>query len=271
MTQTTNYGLNIVEGSDVVNPLVQTNPNFETIDTTMKANEDKTVGTATEVKSGTVHAISRAKTNVNVFRFVATSDYRTGDTFTVDGNAVTATLVDGSNPKDRAFVIGTSVMCVLDGIRLTFVNCEGAPSNIDAINVDYDNSVSGLTATTAQGAIDELHGADVSMQTDISNLKSGVVLHTANANQTFAQQIAELKPYFDSLTDGQKMHCALRDGLTLVPCGSLTGVFTVTALNATSVSVVCYYMTGATYASSNNVIRDLTNNNNNTTLSLVVV
>lgn len=157
MTQTTNYDLNIVEGTDVVNPLVQTNPNFETIDTVMKANEVRGVANATEVKSGTNHAITRINANA-VFKFVATSDFRTGDTFSVDGTTVTATLVDGTLPKDRAFVVGTSVMCILDGIRLTFVNCESVSTDIDADNVNYDNTESGLSATNVQDAIDEIMG-----------------------------------------------------------------------------------------------------------------
>ena len=37
MTTTENYNLNIVEGSDNVNPLVVDNPNYETIDTIMKS------------------------------------------------------------------------------------------------------------------------------------------------------------------------------------------------------------------------------------------
>lgn len=141
MTQTTNYELNIVEGTDVVNPLVQTNPNFQRIDEVMKANEIRGVATATEVKSGTNHAITRNVANA-VFRFVATSDFRTGDTFSVDGTTVTATLSDGSLPKDRAFVVGTSVICILDGIRLTFVNCESSPVEVDADNVEMAGGTS---------------------------------------------------------------------------------------------------------------------------------
>ena len=155
MTQTTNYDLNIVEGSDVVNPLVQTNPNFTKIDEVMKANEIRGIATSTEVKSGTNHAITRNVANA-VFRFVATSDFRTGDTFSVDGTTVTATLVDGTLPKDRAFVVGTSVLCILDGIRLTFVNCESSPTDINASDVNYDNTESGLDGTKVQSAIDEI-------------------------------------------------------------------------------------------------------------------
>lgn len=167
MTQTTNYELNIVEGNDVVNPLVQTNPNFTKIDEVMKANEDKTVATVTEVKSGTNHAITRSN-DANMFRFVATSDYRTGDTFSVDGVTVTASLSDGSIPKDRAFVIGTSVVCILDGTRLTLVNCDTA-NPVDAEDVVYDNSDSTLEATNVNSAIDELDAKKKNVQTPVTD------------------------------------------------------------------------------------------------------
>ena len=36
MYTTTNYGFNIVEGTDIVNPLTQLNPNFTALDTDLK-------------------------------------------------------------------------------------------------------------------------------------------------------------------------------------------------------------------------------------------
>lgn len=156
MTQTTNYNLNIVEGTDVVNPLVQVNPNFQTIDQVMKANEDKTVATATEVKSGTNHAITTVN-DANMFRFVATSDFRTGDTFSVDGTTVTATLSSGELPKDRAFVVGTSVVCILDGTRLTLVNCEATIPAVSSDDVTFDPTGTNLTETNVEDVIKEVN------------------------------------------------------------------------------------------------------------------
>ena len=118
MTNTQNFNLIMAEGSDAVNPLTQIFPNFQTIDTVMKANQDAGVTTAVETKSGTNHAIVRTHAN-GVFRFVATSNFATGDTFTVDGQSVTATLPDGTSLQDGAFVINASVLCVLVGTSLT--------------------------------------------------------------------------------------------------------------------------------------------------------
>ena len=111
MTNTQNYNLLMAEGSDAVNPLTQIFPNFQTIDTVMKANQDAGVTTAVETKSGTNHAIVRTHAN-GVFRFVATSNYAVGDTFTVDGQSVTATLPDGTALQDGAFVINAAIFFI---------------------------------------------------------------------------------------------------------------------------------------------------------------
>lgn len=153
MQYTTHYNLNLPEGSDIVNPLIQDNPNYTAIDAALYANKLRAIGTATEVKSGTVHALTRSDTDIPVFRFVATSDYNTGDTFTVDGTSVTALLPDGTTPKNKAYVINASVVAILDGSRLTFVGVDG---EIEASDVEYDNSGSGLTASNTQAAIDEI-------------------------------------------------------------------------------------------------------------------
>lgn len=218
MTQTTNYELNIVEGSDVVNPLVQTNPNFQKIDEVMKANETRTVGGATEVKSGTNHAISRTKANTNMFRFVATSDYRTGDTFSVDGNTVTASLVDGSNPKDRAFVIGTSVTCILESGRLTLVGCE-SEINIGADDVSFDPTGTDLTETNTEDVIKE-----VNAKFNKGSVSVEAVVGETNASMCYklAQEIDFSKVTKDTTlyTGNAYAKIILDDGSTTIHCMS---------------------------------------------------
>lgn len=119
MTKTNNYELNIVEGSDKVNPLVVDNPNYEKIDEVMKKNADSAISTATELKTGTVHALTRVNSDCPVFRFVATSLFTTGDTFTVDGVQVTALLTDGTPLVTGCYVIGANVLCCLTGTTLS--------------------------------------------------------------------------------------------------------------------------------------------------------
>lgn len=119
MLQSTHYELKLVEGSDIVNPLVIDRPNYETIDGVMYENESKSIGNATELKSGTIHALTRTKGNQRFFCFTATSNYDAGDTFTVDSVPVTALLPNGTALPDNAYVVNGTVLCSLIGTLLT--------------------------------------------------------------------------------------------------------------------------------------------------------
>lgn len=121
--QTTYYGLNISEGTDPVNPLVDIFPNFEDLDSDLKDVSDAAVGTATELTTGTVHALTRSDTDRDVFLFVATSNYDAGETFTLDGVQVTALTPDGQPLASGSYVIGSVVLCAVQSTLLTvYVN-----------------------------------------------------------------------------------------------------------------------------------------------------
>lgn len=153
MTNTTNYNLNIVQGSDLVNPLIQTNPNFETIDSAMKANADRGVQLATELKSGSVHRITRTNTSAPVFYFVATTDYVAGETFTVDSVQCTAYTTDGQPLTNNAYRIGMKVIGIITGTVITFLVSAGqAAVASDSLMLGgqlpaYYATASGLAAT----------------------------------------------------------------------------------------------------------------------------
>lgn len=119
MILTDNFDLNLVEGSDVVNLLTQMNPNTEKIDEQMFKNQNAGVQSATELLSGTVHAITRVVPDASMIRFTAVSRFTAGDTFTVDGVQVSALLPSGEQLPDGAFIIGSEVLCVLKGTLLT--------------------------------------------------------------------------------------------------------------------------------------------------------
>lgn len=126
MQTTTNYGLKTYEGNDLFNPLVVENPNTETVDTVMKAISDKAVGNATELKTGTVHALSRltADADRDVFTFRATSAFTAGDTFTLDGEQVSALTVAGEQLSTNCFIIGSTVLVAKRDTLLTFFVAE---------------------------------------------------------------------------------------------------------------------------------------------------
>lgn len=179
MTNTTNYDLILVEGSDKVNPLTQVNPNFETIDAEMKKNKDAGVSTATELLTGSIHGLQRANADASMFRFTATSNYTAGDTFTVDGIQVTALTPTGEALGNGAYIIGSEVLCCLKGTLLTMF-------------------LSGGTVTTADNALKlggqepEYYGtaADVT-QAQQTATAAGVL---ANSVQTQVTELANSTP-----------------------------------------------------------------------------
>ena len=189
MQTTTNYNLNIVEGTDVVNPLVQFNPNFTTIDGAMKANADASVSAATCIKSGTNHAVTRSNTDASVFKFTATGDWETGDTMTVDSTPVSVYTPNGTAPLTGAYVINTDVIASINGTRVVLYTANTKATSIDAIDVIYDNSVSGLTAVTCQGALDELRTSNNVLY---DNTTSGL---SANDAQSAIDELAECNKY----------------------------------------------------------------------------
>lgn len=177
MSLTPNYGFNIPTGTDIVNLLTQCYPNFSSLDGYLKtiANTGITVATATKV--GTVFQLVRTDSDLNVLRFVATGNYVAGDTFTVDGVAVTATAVDGTSLDAGSFVINQSVLAILNGSVLTVMVKGNANVSIDAENVTYDNTVSGLTATDVQQGIDELVTMITTISSTVANLQANRVVY----------------------------------------------------------------------------------------------
>lgn len=134
-TTTTYFNLKKPTGDDLYNHLTIDNPNMDAIDTAMHNNQQAAVCTATHSRVGTVHTLTRQGGKSPMFRFVATAAYAAGDTFTVDGQAVTATLPDGSSLSAGAFVINANVLCCLVGTQLTVYTVAGVGS-LDADTLD---------------------------------------------------------------------------------------------------------------------------------------
>lgn len=134
MKNTTNYNLKQYEGSDLFNPLTVEAQNVQSIDAGMYANKTAAVQTATELKSGTVHALTRSVPGAAVIRFVATSDWTSGDTCTVDGVQVTTLLTTGETLPTGAWKINANVLAILNGTVLTVFTSTptGGGGDIDA-------------------------------------------------------------------------------------------------------------------------------------------
>ena len=136
MNYTTNFNLNKPEGTDLYNHLTVDNPNMDIIDGAMQANKLASVGAATELVSGTVHAITRSDSNQNIFKFKATGDFKAGDTITVDGVSVNAYTTGGQPLINDAYVLSAEVLCILDGVSL-WILTNAIPV---ASEISYDNN-----------------------------------------------------------------------------------------------------------------------------------
>lgn len=202
MNHSTHFNLNLPTGTDIVNPLTVDVPNYQEIDEQMYLNQSASVGTATELKTGTVHAITRARTNQNVFRFKATSVFNVGDTFTVDGGNVTALYVDGSTLKDRCFIIGSDVLCILNGASLTVM--ANYVQNAEEVPFDSANVI--LSALNVQRAIENAslatgtsYDGSTSVKTKIDSIKSGTLMTvTRTTGETWLSLLNRLKENFES-------------------------------------------------------------------------
>lgn len=152
--QTTNYGFNISEGTDLVNPLTDIFPNFEDIDTDLKDVSNSAVGTATELLTGTVHALVRSDSDRNVFTFTATSNFEAGETFTLDGVQVTALTPDGQTLSTGCYIIGSEVLVAVKGTLMTvYVNPSKA---LDSDKLDGHDSTYFATAEDVSDLSDDV-------------------------------------------------------------------------------------------------------------------
>lgn len=112
---TTQYlNLNKPTGSDLVNPLTDTFPNWDIVDTAYHELDSRAIGHATEIVSQGVHAITRIDQYTKTFKFIATANYEAGETFTVDGVQVNAYTPSGSALATGSYVSGAVVIASLN-------------------------------------------------------------------------------------------------------------------------------------------------------------
>lgn len=166
MRQSEHFNLFLAEGNDIVNPLVQDVQNYEDIDEQMFKNQNAGVQNATELKNGTVHAITRNVPDAQFITFTATSNYTAGETFTVDGVQVSALTVSGETLPTGAYVINSQVLCVLKGTLLTVYGIgsevadnslalNGHPDTYFGTKEEVDNAID--TANAAKELVNEIN------------------------------------------------------------------------------------------------------------------
>lgn len=161
-TQTTYYNFNKPSGTDLVNPLVDTNPNWDIADATLHELNERSVANCTEVVSLGVHALSTLNTDTKFLKWIATANFTAGDTFTLNGIAVSAATPSGAALATNAYVAGAVVMACLnaDNSAMTIF--------LSGTNVASDSERLG-------GELPSYYATDTDMgnaQTDITNLQN---------------------------------------------------------------------------------------------------
>lgn len=163
MITTEHYNLSQYEGTDKVNPLTVDAQNIAKIDTAMYGIQNSAIPTATELKTGTIHALTRNKPDAAMFRFVATAAWAAGDTCTVDGQQVSTLLTTGEALPAGAWVINANVLCCLVGTVLTVFTTtptQGGTTEIDATTLDGHTAdyfaVAATTPAKSQGVTVQL-------------------------------------------------------------------------------------------------------------------
>lgn len=114
MNQSTNYNFNLPEGTDLVNLLTQLIPNWSSLDTLLKGVENQAFTNCTEVVALGVHAITRINADGKILKWIASANYTAGDTFTVDGNLVSAATASGEALATNAIVSGAVIIAALN-------------------------------------------------------------------------------------------------------------------------------------------------------------
>ena len=164
MTNTTNFNLIEYEGSDLFNPLSVENVNMQRIDAALKQVQALGVGTATEVVSGTVHALTREHPDIKTITFKATGKWKSGDTMTIDGAQVSVLTPAGTTPPEGAWIIGSSVLGILVDTLLTVFVAGAADSGpVDADTLDGHNADYFATAAQLDTKANKSAGSSVQL------------------------------------------------------------------------------------------------------------
>ena len=204
--KTTNYGFNISEGTDLVNPLTDIFPNFEEIDTDLKGVSDSAVGTATELLTGTVHALVRSDSDRNVFTFTATSNFEAGETFTLDGVQVTALTPDGQTLSTGCYIIGSEVLVAVKGTLMTvYVNPSKA---LDSDKLDGHDSTYYATASDVSDLSGDVSALSSKVGTGTLTVGNDCVdgINTLNGRLTQSFVEHEVGTYIDASGISHKMY-----------------------------------------------------------------
>ena len=284
MTQTTYYEFNKPEGTDLVNPLVDTNPNWDALDADLHEFNERSIANCTEVVALGVHTISRLDTTAKFLKWIATANYTTGETFTVDGLPVAASTPAGATLATNAYVTGSVVLACLnaDNTAMTVYvsgttvatdaerlggelpSYYGTASDVadnanDITNLQNqvgNNSIVGIGDGTCTGAIDALNTDMIAISSKVAHkaplIKSAdfVTVGTSIAANSSYQAPADGTYYFNVRGTGSTIAVLYLDSArTIELATSPVSTYTIVHLNLSkNTTVYTRTASGPTYS-----------------------
>ena len=146
---TANYELSQYIGSDEPKYLTDYNGDMSKIDTAIKGVDTKaeTANTGVATNASAISALDTAVGSLQT-QVATVAGVANGNTGSI--NTINSLLGNGQPTTEDKTIIGA--------INEIYADITGGGTDIDADNVDYDNTSSGLTATNVQTAIDEING-----------------------------------------------------------------------------------------------------------------
>ena len=182
-TQTTYYEFNKPSGTDLVNPLVDTNPNWDVADAALHEINERSFANATETVALGVHAISRLNTYTKFIKWIATANFTAGETFTVDGNVVAASTPSGAALETGAYVSGAVVIACLnadDSAMTIFVSGTTVASDSQRLGGELPSYYATAAALgSAETDIDNIQALDGN--TSIASIGDGTLTGAISA------------------------------------------------------------------------------------------
>ena len=202
MTQTTYYEFNKPEGTDLVNPLVDTNPNWDKLDNDLHEFNERSIANCTEVVTLGVHAISRLDTTSKFLKWIATANFTAGETFTVDGLAVAAATPSGATLASNAYVTGSVVLACLNGDNTAmtiFVSGTNVATDSERLGGELP-SYYGTAADVADNATDITNLQNQVGNTSIAGIGDGTATGAISALNNDLTGLNNLKIYSSTPT-----------------------------------------------------------------------
>ena len=247
MNQSINYNFNLPEGADLVNLLTQLIPNWSSLDSILKGVENQAFTNCTEVTSLGVHAISRTNADGKILKWVATSNFTAGETFTVDGNVVAASTPAGATLATGAYVTGAIVIAALnsdESAMTIFVSGTNVATDSERLGGElpsyYATDSDMDIAKQAITDLDNLMGT-----TSISAIGDGTVTGAVSAiKSAVTANKFDTRVNISSYNSTSNMYVAPSDGYA--HCNAGTGTRSVIALrsaNDTGSGTACTFST----------------------------